>query len=405
MNQILGIDLRQIQSLIQWLLFFWSAIGLFLSIWIVIPAPTFALLPLGVGAPEVSPWLLGLNSLGVLLSLSVAQKDWLSRIALGLSIAGVILSALPLSQFPTTNQRMEAAMTQALGINYMADIQPAVRAKLRPQPFILTDALLGITVGDVRYTPEVEFAMPEQVSLRLDVYRPRQVGIYPAIVVIHGGAWRSGSPQDNAMFSRYMAAQGYVVWAIAYRLAPRYQFPAQLEDVQTALTFIRQHAAEYETDAMRMALLGRSAGAHLALLAAYHPDAPPLKAVVNYYGPINLTAGYYDLPHPDPIDTRAVLRTFLGGTPEEKRDRYKSASPINYVTRPMPPSLLVYGGRDHLVMAKFGRKLFDQLRQVGSTAIFLEIPWAEHAFDAVFNGVSNQLALYYTERFLAWALR
>jgi acetyl esterase/lipase len=405
MNQMFGIGLRQAQNLMQWLPFFWSAIGLFLSLWIVIPAPTFALLPLGVGAPEVSPWLLGLNSLGVLLSLSVAQRDWLSRIALGFSIAGVILSALPLSQLPATNQRLEAAMVQALGANYMADIQPSIQAKMRSQPFVLTDALFGIETSQARHTPDIEFATPENLSLKLDVYRPPQVGIYPAIVVIHGGAWRSGSPKDNVEFSRYMAAQGYVVWAIAYRLAPQYQFPTQLEDVQTALAFIQQHAREYETDATRIALLGRSAGAHLALLAGYHPDAPPLKAVVDYYGPINLTVGYYDLPHPDPIDTRAVLRTFLGGTPEEQGDRYKSASPINYVTHPLPPSLLVYGGRDHLVMAKFGRKLYEQLRQVGNTAVFLEIPWAEHAFDAVFNGVSNQLALYYTERFLAWALR
>ena len=65
----------------------------------------------------------------------------------------------------------------------------------------------------------------------------------------------------------------------------------------------------------------------------------------------------------------------------------------------------MYGGRDNIVQAKFGRTLRDRLRTVGSRAIFLEIPWAEHAFDAVFNGVSSQLALYYTERFLAWALQ
>lgn len=175
--------------------------------------------------------------------------------------------------------------------------------------------------------------------------------------------------------------------------------------MQAALAFIGQHASEYETDLERMALLGRSAGAHLAMLAAYRPNAPRIRAVVNYYGPVDLTEGYNDLPHPDPINVRAVLKAFLGGSPDELPQLYRQASPISYVTRPLPPSLLVYGGRDHIVQAKFGRSLSERLRAVGSRAIFLEIPWAEHAFDAVFNGVSNQLALYYTERFLAWILQ
>lgn len=76
--------------------------------------------------------------------------------------------------------------------------------------------------------------------------------------------------------------------------------------MQAALAFIGQHASEYETDLERMALLGRSAGAHLAMLAAYRPNAPRIRAVVNYYGPVDLTEGYNDLPHPDPINVRAV---------------------------------------------------------------------------------------------------
>ena len=127
--------------------------------------------------------------------------------------------------------------------------------------------------------------------------------------------------------------------------------------------------------------------------------------MVNYYGPVNLTNGYYNPPFPNPIDTRAVLRAFLGGTPEELAEIYRKASPISYIRPELPPSLLVYAGRDHIVQAKFGRNLYKQLQATGNRAVWLEIPWAEHAFDAVFNGVSNQLALYYTERFLAWALK
>lgn len=388
----------------KFLLLLLSGLGVFLSAWIIIPAPTFSLLPLSVGAPEVSPWLVGLNAIAILLALT-GKMGRLRRIALALSVAGLIVSLLPLSQLPATNRRADTAMVQSLGADYLAKIPQPVQAQMRSQPFVLADVFRGIPSRKVRYTSGIPFAAPNGVSLTLDIYQPPQVGTYPGIVVIYGGAWQRGSSSDNADFNRYMAARGYVVWAITYRHAPRYRFPAQIEDVQAALAFMQQHASEYETDLERIALLGRSAGAHLAMLAAYRPDAPRIRAVVNYYGPVNLAKGYYDLPHPDPINIRAVLKAFLGGSPDELPELYRQASPISYVTQPQPPSLLVYGGQDHIVQAKFGRTLRDRLQAVDTQAIFLEIPWAEHAFDAVFNGVSNQLALYYTERFLAWALQ
>ncbi len=386
-----------------------SVVGFFLSLWIILPAPTMLLLPLSVGAPEVSPWLLIGNALFFVLALRGARRDRLLRAALGLSTAGLLLSFIPLSQFSTVAQRIDAVMNQAFGSTYLTELPNATLAQMRVSPFSFIDALQGIpSKAAIRYIPNIPFAQPDGVSLKLDVYQPPQVnGSYPAIVMIYGGAWRSGSPTQNAEFSRYMAGQGYVVWAIAYRLAPRYQFPAQIEDVQSALAFIRQHAAEYETNPNRLALMGRSAGAHLAMLAAFSPNAP-VRALVDYYGPVDLAAGYRDVPFPDPIDSHKVLRSFLGSTPDEQPELYEKASPISYVTstsHPLPPSLLVYGGRDHIVQAKYGQMLAQQLNQVGTQAAFLEIPWADHAFDAVFSGVSNQLALYHTERFLAWALK
>lgn len=386
-----------------------SVLGFFLSLWIILPAPTLLLLPLSVGAPEVSPWLLVGNSIFLGLALRGARRDRFRQAALGLSTAGLLLSAVPLAQFSSVAQQTDAAMTQAFGSHYLATLPQSVLAPMRASPFTFAEALQGIpNKTAVRYIPNIPFAQPDGVPLKLDVYQPPQVGRYPGIIMIYGGAWRSGSPTQNAEFSRYMASQGYVVWAIAYRLAPRYQFPAQIEDVQSALTFIQQHAAKYETDPDRLALMGRSAGAHLAMLAAFAPNAP-IRALVNYYGPVDLAAGYRDVPFPDPIDSRKVLKSFLGSTPDERPELYEQASPIRYVTttmsHPLPPSLLVYGGRDHIVQAKYGRMLAQRLDQVGTPVAFLEIPWADHAFDAVFNGVSNQLALYHTERFLAWALR
>lgn len=384
--------------------------GLFLSLWIVIPAPTGFWLVLGIGAPEVSPWLLVLNLVAGLLALVGVRSSQWQRLALTASLAGLLLSALPLVQLPQTEQELAAAMQTGLGIDYQAQISSPAKAQMRPQPFVLADGFSGIKLGQVRCTTGIPFATPDNLRLTLNVYQPPDSPFHrgrasPAIVVLYSGAWQSGSPAQNSEFNRYMAARGYTVFAISYRHAPRYRFPSQLEDVQAALVFIRQYASQYGADPDRIALLGRSAGAHLAMLAAYQPGASPVRAVVNYYGPVDLAAGYADPPRPDPLNVRALLEAFLGGPPEKLMARYQAASPINFVTQPLPPTLLVYGSRDHVVQSKYGRRLYNRLRSVRSTAVLLEIPWAEHAFDTVFNGPSNQLALYYTERFLAWALR
>jgi acetyl esterase/lipase len=84
---------------------------------------------------------------------------------------------------------------------------------------------------------------------------------------------------------------------------------------------------------------------------------------------------------------------------------YHAASPVTYALSRVPPTLLIYGARDHIVEARFGRELNDRLQENGATSVLLEIPWAEHAFDALPSGLSGQIALYYTERFFAWALR
>jgi acetyl esterase/lipase len=388
-----------------WSRFALSGVGLFFSLWIVILAPNLLLLPLSVGAPEISPWLVVGNAIALLLLLKSKffSKHWLYRLGVASSLLALLLSLLPLVQLPSTNKRFAIVMSSHLGADYLSSISAVTQSQMRPLPFVLLDAFRGIPEPKIRQTAGIEFARPDGVPLRLNLYQPPQVGKYPALVVVHGGAWRSGHPSDNEAFSRYMAARGYVVVAIAYRYAPRDQFPAQLQDVQAALAHIQRQAAAYEIDLAKVAIMGRSAGSQLAMLAAYQPSPLQLKAVIDYYGPVDLTAGYYDLPSPDPIDSRAILRSYLGGTPTQVGDRYRQASPWQYVSRSLPPTLLVYGDRDHLVEARFGRAMAERLQAKGNQAVFLEIPWADHAFDSIFNGVSNQLVLYYTERFLAWA--
>ena len=380
----------------------------FATSWIFLPAPNRPLLTLGVGAPELSAWLL-LGSLAVGgLTLGVAGRGALAQATIVFAVVATLLASAPLVQLPFVVRRFDATLRASLGDDFLRAVPFDRRARMRSTPLFFVDLFFDPfgrrEVGEARVTRNIPFAAPEGVHLTLDVYRPVPAERYPTVVQIYGGAWQRGAPGDDARFATYLAAHGFVVFAVDYRHAPQWRWPAQIEDVRAALRWIRDHAGEYGADASRLALLGRSSGAHLAMLAAYEPGALPISAVVSYYGPVDLADGYRNPPTPDPLDVRSVEEAFLGGTPDEVPDRYREASPITYVSRRLPPSLLIYGGRDHIVLPRFGAMLDEKLRAAGATSVFLEIPWAEHAFDAVPNGPSGQLSSYYTERFLAWAL-
>lgn len=407
MSQINLLEFGQLLKFIPLLL---TGLGFFLSLWIIVPAPSKSFLFLGVGVPEISPWIAVINAIALILIFSLGQfkTNYQYNVALAVTLLALLLSLLPLIQFSAANARFELEMETSLGKDYLQQISPTQAAKMRHQPLVLTDVFRGITLPEVRIERDLQFANPNEQPLKLNIYRPlnpSKHGKYPALIVIYGGAWRNGNPSEYENFSRYIAAQGYSVFTIDYRHAPQYQFPAQIEDVQAAIDYISDHAEEWKINLQRVALMGRSSGAQLASITAYQNQSQiKFKSIINYYGPVNLANGYRNPPFPNPINNRQVLEDFLGGTPETKPELYQQASPINYVTPNLPPSLLIYGRRDHIVEAKYGKNLYKQLQATNNRAALLEIPWAEHAFDVVFCGVSNQLALYYTERFLAWSL-
>ena len=377
---------------------------LFVSLWIFIPGPTYLLLHLSVGAPEISPLLVVLSLLALGLAVPAARRTAASRIAVAMAFIALCISAVPLLGTLTARPRFDRAVTAALGVRPLERVAPSVVAAMRPSPVSLRDVVFGIPTGGVTVTKGIPVASPDGVPLTITVYQPLAQGSYPLLVQIYGGAWQRGTPASFANFARWLASRGYVVFAIDYRHAPDAHWPAQRDDVHTMLTWIRDHAAQYEADTARVAMMGRSAGAHLAMLAAYNDTTLHARAVVSYYGPVNLVEAYKHPPSPDPLAIRDVQEKLFGGTLEQFPDQYGAASPINSVRANLPPTLLVYGARDHIVEPQYGRMLADSLRARGNIALHLEIPWADHGFDEVFSGPSSQMALYYTERFLAWAL-
>jgi len=374
-----------------------AAVLAFVATWVLVPAPAAALLPFAVGAPELSPVLCPL-------ALALAAGAWMaragrpSRAAAALALIAAALFAVPLAQLPATLRRFDEAMATA-GVAPRAEAGGTTLG--RTTRFSLLDLTTGVARGTSTVRRAVVVGSAGASPLTADIYARAGVVAAPLLVQIYGGAWQRGRPGDDEAFARYFAARGYVVAAIDYRHAPAARWPAQIADVRTALAWLRAHAREIGADAARMVLVGRSSGAQLALVAAYQDGAPAVMGAVSFYGPVYLADGWREPPRPDPLHVRAVLETYLGGTPDDVPDRYAAASPVTYVTSRSPPTLLVYGRRDHIVDVRFARRLEARLHDAGVPAVLLEIPWAEHAFDVLSDGLSAQVALFYTERFLA----
>jgi acetyl esterase/lipase len=272
---------------------------------------------------------------------------------------------------------------------------------------------------------DVEFAAPDGHPLRLDVYQaphpterePQADGasrpLSSAVIVIHGGSWSRGAKSDFETYDRWLAAGGRVVFDVEYRLANSSQrFPAQLTDIKCAIAWVKNHAAQYHVDPERLALLGRSAGGQLALLAAYTANDPTrqpascdargtsVRAVISFYGPTDLAWDYTHPGRPDVIDTPRVLENYLGGSPASAPQAYASASPFEHVSAQSPPTLFLHGGHDQLVRPENVERIIPKLTAAGVPFTYVYLPWANHGFDYNFNGWSSQIAQAEIVKFL-----
>jgi acetyl esterase/lipase len=326
--------------------------------------------------------------------------------ALACAIALAVATALARG----TNRRIAVV---ALGIAFVCTLVPIVQY---PSARAAADAELAAQLGDGTKEPPVAhtfdvhvmndraITMRDGARLALDVYRPDIAGVRPTIVTIYGGAWVFGSRKQLAPLDESYAKLGYTVIGIEYRHAPAYRFPTQLHDVQDALSAIAANADAWGVDRRRVALLGKSAGAELALLAAYTPEPVNIRATIGYYAPTDLTRGYDEPPFPDPSNVRKILVAYLGATPAERPELYRAASPIDLVRPGLPPTFLICGRRDSLVRIDFQRAMRDALRSHGDRVVAIELPWSNHVFDEVPTGLGASIATPAVRRFLTATL-
>jgi acetyl esterase/lipase len=234
----------------------------------------------------------------------------------------------------------------------------------------------AVTLTDVVYA-----TIPSFRPLHLDLYR--QAGDLPPrplIVFVHGGGWTHANPRVGASIVDFpfilanLAERGYVVASIEYRFSGEAPFPAQLDDLQAALRFLRTNAERFGIDGARVGLWGMSAGAQVAALNAVNCAAGTcVQGFVGWFGVYDMASYVREMRDDTPV--RTLFRCGTDGCAAEVLDR---ASPIRYADASDPTVLLIHGLDDTNARSSQSERFAQQLRAAGSTAELILIPGAKH---------------------------
>jgi acetyl esterase/lipase len=248
----------------------------------------------------------------------------------------------------------------------------------------------------------IEYKNIDSISLQLDLYKRRDLNeLAPVLIFIHGGAWRTGKRADYLPYLIDYAKKGYVTATISYRLVKQATFPAAVQDVSCGVKWIKAHAAEYGIDPERIALVGGSAGGHLAMMIGYggenaifNQDCPVgdhnVKAIIDLYGPVDLTTPYA-------ISTYQT-QDFLNTTYDKNPDIYKLASPKTFISSDDPPTLIFQGAIDSLVPVSQSDSLDIWLEKAGVPHEYHRLKGWPHTMDLAVE--VNEYCQFYIDRFL-----
>jgi acetyl esterase/lipase len=257
------------------------------------------------------------------------------------------------------------------GVEKLVDLTPAI-----PQ--------------DIEEIKDIEYKNINGKSLQLDIYRPKNAGRnVPLLVFIHGGSWKWGKRSDYLVYLVDFAKRGFITATVSYRLLNDGPYPACIEDITDAVSWFFKNGENYGYDTSRIALIGGSAGAHLALLAAYGwkssneagdstlspVNEHQVKAVIDIYGPADLTTEYAR-NHP-------LVTAFLAHTWDEAPEIFEEASPVHYLDKDDPPTMILQGTADRLVPASQSDQLKERLDELGVPCVYYRLPGWPHTMDVV----------------------
>jgi len=350
---------------------------------------------------ETSLLLAAFASLGLVLCALAARAAARKR---ALVAAAVCAAALAVSLVPVV-QATKTAYAENVPLSlgrYFSDLSPVPERFADRTPETVTYARSGgeVLEADVWEPPADAGGASRHPG-------PAAARERPAVIVVHGGGWRSGERSDFPSWDAWLADEGYVVFDIDYRLAPPPTWREAPADVACAVGWVKENSARYGVDPERVALMGRSAGSQLALLTAYEggraAPAPGcaargvrdtgVAAVAAFYAPTDLSRlarmGY--LPGMD---------GFVGGPLGAVPGRYRNLSPVSRVDPDDPPTFLAYGGDDQTVPPSQSELLGGRLEKAGVPHRLVELPWANHTFDFLWGGWSAQIARSTLKEFL-----
>ena len=266
---------------------------------------------------------------------------------------------------------------------------------MKTLPALLLTVLALVARAELK--TDIEFARAGDVSLTLDAFVPEGEGPFPTCILVHGGGFTKG---DKTSFIKPLfeplSKAGFAWFTINYRLAPAHRWPACLDDVETAIRWVRAHAKEYKVDTARIALIGESAGGHLVSMAGVrsHGDTA-LAAVVPFYAP-------HDMEFQ--CDNRHSVGSGLAGLfgiSEELNDAsrkvLRDASPSNHLKSGLPPFLLIHGDKDDKVPYEQSPRFQKKSKELGNTCDLITIPGGVHGM-----GGWEKLGSKYAEEMIAW---
>jgi len=257
--------------------------------------------------------------------------------------------------------------------------------------------------GDVRPTlpagvkriSNLEYSRPATGALLLDLYLPAPAPAsatapapdrpLPVIVWTHGGGWKNGSKENCPL--TWLAAEGYAVVSLNYRLSWAARWPAQLDDVRTALRWLRTHAATHGLDPTRLATAGSSSGGNLASIVGTAPaatdDPAPIRvrAVIDFFGASDVLTMPVNVPgptRPDSVLAQSNGAKLLGGIVRDRPALARAMSPLHNITPDDPPFLILHGDQDDQVPLVQSERLHTRLRAVGVPSEFHVLVGAGH---------------------------
>ncbi len=364
------------------------------SLLTVFKAPTYHLWLLAVLVGEYGLLFIGIIIVALLAAFLPGRYVWQGTV---LGLLAIVLYSYPIISAYLIGEKLNDDISK----NFSLSIHTQGQAALKPFSFA---KLLQLYPKQANYKT-FTYATYTDTALTLDYYPAALKCRRPCVMVIHGGSWSSGDSKQLPELNVVLSQAGYQVVSINYRLSPKWQSPAPLQDVAAALSYLHQNADELQVDTGKIVLLGRSAGAQIALLAAYTLKQQGIKGVIDFYGPADMVWGY-SLPASKLVmDSRRVMANYLGGYYDQVPQQYAESSPIEFVNRQTVPTLIIHGANDVLVAYGHSERLSRKLNQNQVPFYWLKLPWATHGFDYHLNGPGGQLSTYTVVRFLKEVMR